>query len=75
MSDAAGAIAWATIYGFAAYYLGRAISHLAKPAGIGLCILALIGLIGIDWFLRSHEADLEKEAEAALRGPLRPARP
>lgn len=61
VSDATGAIVWATICGFAAYYLGRGIRHLAKPAGIGLCTLALIGLVGLVWFLRSHETELEKK--------------
>jgi len=73
VADATGAIVWATTYGLAAYYLGRLISHLAKPVGIGLCILALIGVIGLIWFLRGHEAELEKKAELALPGPLWPA--
>ena len=72
VSDATGGIVWATIYGLAAYYLGRAISHLAKPIVIGLCILALIAVIGLARFLRSHEAELEKKAEVALPGPLQP---
>jgi membrane protein DedA with SNARE-associated domain len=72
--DAAGGIGWATLYGLGAYYLGREISHLAKPIGIGLGILALTGVIGLAWFLRCREAELEKEAEAALPGPLRPLR-
>lgn len=74
VSDATGAIIWAMIYDFAAYYVGRGINHLAKPAGIGLCALALIGLIGLVWFLRGHEVELEKKAEAALPGALRSAR-
>jgi membrane protein DedA with SNARE-associated domain len=72
--NAAGGIVWATIYGLGAYYFGEEISHLAEPVGIGLGILALIGVIGSTWFLRRHEAEFEKRAEAALPGPLQPAR-
>jgi hypothetical protein len=70
--DAAGGIGLATLYGLGAYYLGREISHLAKPIGIGLGVLALTGVIGLAWFLHSHEIELEKKAAAALPGPLRP---
>jgi membrane protein DedA with SNARE-associated domain len=70
--DAGGGIVWATIYGLGAYHLGRELSHLAKPIGIGLGILLLIGGIGLAWFLRSNEAELEKKAEAAFPGPLQP---
>lgn len=70
--DAAGATVWATIYGGGAYCLGQKLSHLAEPIGIGLGVLALIGLLGLTLFLRRREAELEKEAETALPGPLRP---
>jgi membrane protein DedA with SNARE-associated domain len=70
--DVAGSIVWATIYGLGAYYLGRELSHLARPIGLGLGILALIGVIGLAWFLRSHEAKLEKKADTVLPGPLQP---
>jgi membrane protein DedA with SNARE-associated domain len=72
--NAAGSIVWTTIYGLGAYYFGQEISHLAEPIGVGLGILALICVIGSTWFLRRHEAELEKRAEAALPGPLQPVR-
>lgn len=72
--DATGSTVWATIYGVGAYSLGREISHLAKPIGIVVGVVALIGLLGLTFFLRRHEAELEKKAEAALPGPLRPLR-
>lgn len=52
----------------------REISHLAKPIGVGLGILALIGVSGLTLFLHRHEAELEKKAEVALPGPLQPVR-
>ena len=72
LSDAAGGIAWATIYGLAAYSFGKTIGHVAKPVGLGLFLLAVIGLLGFAWFLHSHEAEFEQMAEAALPGPLQP---
>lgn len=72
--DVGGCFVWATIFGIAAYYLGREISHLAKPIGVGLGILALIGVSGLTLFLHRHEAELEKKAEVALPGPLQPVR-
>jgi len=72
--DAAGGAVWATIYGIGAYCLGQAMSHLAEPVGIGLGVLALIGLLGLTLFLHRHEAALEEKAEAALPGPLQPVR-
>jgi membrane protein DedA with SNARE-associated domain len=72
--DATGSAVWATIYGVGAYCLGLEISHLVEPIGIGLGVIALIGLLGSTLFLRRHEAELEKKAEAALPGPLWPVR-
>jgi membrane protein DedA with SNARE-associated domain len=72
--NTAGSIVWTTIYGLGPYYFGQEISHLAEPVGVGLGILALIGVIGSTWFLRRHEAELEKRAEAALPEPLQPVR-
>lgn len=70
--DAAGGTVWATIYGVGAYFLGREISHLAKPFAIGLGVVVLIGFLALTLFLHRHEAELQKKADAALPGPLRP---
>jgi len=72
--NAAGAIVWATIYGLGAYYLGKEVSHLSASVGTGITVAAAIALIAVAWFLRRHEVELEKQAEAALPGPLRPVR-
>jgi membrane protein DedA with SNARE-associated domain len=72
--DLAGATVWATIYGGGAYCLGQELNHLAEPIGIGLGVLALLGLLGLTLFLRRQEAELEKKAETVLPGPLRPVR-
>ena len=72
--NAAGGTAWATIYGLGAYYLGKEVSHLSDSVGTGIAVVAAIALIAVAWFLRRHEVELEKQAAAALPGPLRPVR-
>lgn len=69
--NAAGAICWATLYGFGAYLLGQEISRLAGPVGIGIGIVAVIVIIAAGIFLRRHESALEERAQAALPGPVR----
>ncbi len=72
--NAAGGIAWATIYGVGAYLLGQQITHVLGPVGMALLAVAVVLLIVSFIFLRKHEARLEEEAERALPGPLVPAR-
>jgi len=73
--NAAGGILWASLYGSAAFALGREIEHFAKPVGIALGFAAATAIIGGLMFLRRHEARLEAEAERALPGPLEPPSP
>lgn len=72
--NAAGAIAWASIYGFGAYFLGTAIDRLVGPVGIALGVLAVAVLIALGVFLHQNEKRLEEEAERALPGPIRASR-
>ena len=71
-ANAAGAILWAGAVGFAAYLFGRAILDVGKPIGIGLVAICVAVIIAAIWVVRSHEAEFEARAEAALPGPLRP---
>jgi membrane protein DedA with SNARE-associated domain len=64
--NAAGGIAWASLYGFAAYWLGRSIHKIAGPFGIALAVLALIGMVFAWRFFKSHEAALQAEADRAI---------
>lgn len=72
--NAAGAIAWACVYGIAAYKLGHSITHVAKPALIVLGIGAVAGIVAMLIFAHRREADLIATAEKAIPGPLRAAR-
>ena len=69
--NAAGALAWAGAYGTGAYYLGKGISGLAAPVGIGIGVCAIAALAFAGVMVHRHEAALESKAEQALPGPLR----
>jgi len=66
-----GAIAWALVFGLAAYSLGQELERLRRSAAIGLTAVAVLAVVVGFWFLRRHEAALEAEAEKAIPGPVR----
>ena len=68
--NAAGGAGWASLYGFGAYFLGRAIDRLAGPVGVALGVTAAIAVVVGLVFLRRNEQRLEDLAEAAYPGPL-----
>ena len=72
LANASGGIVWATVYGLGAYTFGTALSHLHGPIGIGLLTIAAILIVLALRYVRSHEAELERQAELALPGPLKP---
>lgn len=69
--NAAGAVIWASAYGFGAYYLGTAIDGLLGPVAIGIGVTAVVGIVAFGVFLHRNEKRLEAEAERALPGPIR----
>lgn len=68
--NAAGGIVWASVYGFAAYYLGKEIHHLIGPVGIALAAIALGLIVTGVVFLHRNEQRLEAEAERAIPGEI-----
>ena len=71
LANSVGAFAWAAVFGFAAYFLGHEVEHVAGPVMIGIGIVAVVALaIGAN-FVGKHEAQLAAEAERALPGPLK----
>lgn len=68
--NAAGGIVWAGGYGTAAYILGERVERFTTPVAIVAGVAAVFAAIGVFWFVRGHEAQLEAEAERALPGPL-----
>lgn len=70
LANIAGAIAWAAIYGLAAYSLGREVEKMAGPVALILGAVVVIGLVAAGLFVSRHEERLVAEAERALPGPL-----
>jgi len=70
LANAAGAVLWASVVGFGAYFFGRAVTHVTGPVGIALAVVGLAAIVAAVLFVRAHEAELEVEAERALPGPL-----
>jgi membrane protein DedA with SNARE-associated domain len=60
-----GAMVWATLYGFCAFFFTEEVRTLAAPVAITLGVTAgIIIIAGLIWAKR-HEAELEKRAGAA----------
>jgi membrane protein DedA with SNARE-associated domain len=70
LANVAGACAWATIYGLAAYLFGKEAEQLAGPTALVVGFLVVIALVVTGMFVVRHEAQLAAEAERALPGPL-----
>jgi membrane protein DedA with SNARE-associated domain len=68
--NAAGGIAWATLFGTGAFLLGQQISKLSQTAAIVLGSLAVIVIVAFFVFLRQNEERLMAEAEAAIPTPV-----
>ena len=64
--NAAGGIAWATIFGLGGYALGASFHRIAGPFGIAMLVLALVAIV-FGWrFYRHHEERLLDKAERAI---------
>jgi membrane protein DedA with SNARE-associated domain len=70
VTNVVGALLWATVFGTAAYSLGRQIERVAGPMVIVLGLAAVAFIILAGNFVRGHEAQLTAKAERALPGPL-----
>ena len=68
--NATGGTLWATLYGLAAFYIGREVESLRRPIGIGLLVVGVLVVSIALVFIARHETELEIEAEQALPGPL-----
>ena len=72
--NAAGGIAWASLYGFGAYALGEEIFRLKGPLGFGIGLVAgIVVIVGLLLVYR-NEKRLTAEAEKMSPGPVH-ARP
>jgi membrane protein DedA with SNARE-associated domain len=72
VANAAGGVLWALIFGLGAYTFGAALKYVHGPVAIGLLIVAVVVVVLAVLYVRTHEAQLQRQAELALPGPLRP---
>ena len=72
--NAAGGIIWSTIYGIAAYFLGKQLLQLSGRVDLALAIVGVAVIIVVIVFLRRNEARLQREADRAMPGPLKAPR-
>jgi len=72
IANTAGGILWSLVYGLGAYLFGAALFHAHMPVTVGLVAIALVLVILAMRYVRAHETELERQAEQALPGPLRP---
>jgi membrane protein DedA with SNARE-associated domain len=73
--NAAGGLTWATVYGWAAYALGKQAHAIIGRAGALLAIVGIVGVTATWVFLRRNEARLEAEAERAEAAQVRSRHP
>ena len=71
IANVSGSFAWAVVYGYAAYELGREFERLEGPIVIFLVLVTAISFIVGGIFIHRHEAQLIGEAERAMPGPLK----
>ncbi len=68
--NAAGGVVWASIYGTAAYLLGKVIDDVSRPVAIVFGVAGVLALIAGAVVVRMHERRLEAVAEKAYPDPL-----
>jgi membrane protein DedA with SNARE-associated domain len=68
--NAIGGVVWACLYGFGAYALGDGIKRLSTPVAIVAFAAAAVALVAAYLFFRTHEQQLQAEAERKYPGPL-----
>jgi len=66
--NAAGGIVWSTIYGVAAFLLGKQLLQLSARVDFVLVIVGVAAIITVIVFLRRNEARLQAEADKAMPG-------
>lgn len=67
--NALGAVAWTTTFGLGAYVFGRAFVHLSRPIGLATVVVAALAAVAAIAYVRGEEAQLQRQADAALLGP------
>jgi membrane protein DedA with SNARE-associated domain len=74
MFNAAGGIIWSTIYGVAAFLLGKQLLQLSGRVDLAIAVVGVAVIVVVIVFLRRNEARLQREADQALPGRLKAPR-
>ena len=69
-ANAAGAVVWASVFGFGGYLFGELLFKVHSAYAPILLGVAIIGFFGIGYLLHRYEKQLVIRARAALPGPL-----
>jgi len=72
--NAAGGIVWSTLYGSAAFLLGKQLLQLSGRVDFALAIVGVAVIIAVIVFLRRNEARLQREADQAMPEPAKAPR-
>jgi membrane protein DedA with SNARE-associated domain len=72
--NAAGGIIWSTIYGVAAFLLGKQLLQLSGRVDFALAVVGVAVIIAVIVFLRRNEARLQAQADQAMPGLLKAPR-
>ena len=64
--NASGGIIWAGVFGLGGYLFGQAINLIAGPISTVLFIAVVVGIVGLAWMFKRHEAHLLAQAEASV---------
>ena len=65
--NTAGALAWASIFGFAGYEFGNVVHKVARPVGIAGFLVAAVAIGFSIVLVRRHEHRLTQQAAEAMR--------
>ena len=64
--NASGGIVWAAFFGLGGYLFGYAVKSVAGPLSAALFICVVVGIGGLWWMFKRHEARLLAKAEISL---------
>jgi membrane protein DedA with SNARE-associated domain len=70
VANAAGAIVWASTFGFGGYFFGKFLFRLQAGLSAVIFTIALAAFFGVGYLIHRYEHRLTAAAERALPGPL-----
>jgi membrane protein DedA with SNARE-associated domain len=69
--NAAGGILWATLYGTAAYVLGKRVDTLSRPLTLGFATAGIVAIVVAALVVRRQEERLQRAADESFPEPSR----